>query len=329
MMRGSYGLPLVGVAVLGGLFFPATAFAEDAVVPTEGAAPVEETGGADGAECFPPCRSGYLCHLGRCVEACNPPCPEGERCDERGECVSKEDKPAVRPPDQVVRPDEPITTAEESELATPVEPEGGDHAGKDRPRPASLGLGIGAVLCTSKKGCNTADGDAGVSGALFGAYKVLPWLAVGAGASIAYLILDDPRDPTSLFFAASGQVTFLPMAMKARVVAPVLGLRVGYALGWDSWEDEHGVGTVSRLHGLLIEYMAGVDFRLSRVLVLGVHLTVSEPIYFTSCYEIEDDDTVDLETGTVGASAVSSCGTYDGKRNTFFISPELTLGFVF
>jgi hypothetical protein len=319
----------MGVGVVVGLSLPAPARAQDETVTTADAAPVEEAVVAGDAECFPPCRSGYLCHLGRCIEACNPPCPEGERCNESGECVSKGDTPAVKLPDPVVRPEEPVPTAVELELSTPVEPEEGDQAGQDRPRPVSLGLGIGAVLCTSKKGCNTADGDAGVSGALFGAYKVLPWLAVGAGASIAYLILDDPRDPTSLFVTASGQVTFLPLAMRARVVEPVLGLRVGYALGWDSWEDENGVGTVTKLHGLLLEYMAGVDFHLGRVAVLGVHFTVSEPLYFTSCYEIEADDTVDLTTGTVGAGAVSSCSTYEGKKNTFFMSPELILGFAF
>lgn len=31
--------------------------------------------------CSPPCRSGYVCHDGRCISACNPPCPLGYRCD--------------------------------------------------------------------------------------------------------------------------------------------------------------------------------------------------------------------------------------------------------
>lgn len=38
--------------------------------------------------CFPACRSGYLCHEGRCISACNPPCAAGETCTSAGECVS-------------------------------------------------------------------------------------------------------------------------------------------------------------------------------------------------------------------------------------------------
>ncbi len=38
--------------------------------------------------CVPPCRSGYVCVDGKCVELCNPPCPPGETCDNKGNCVS-------------------------------------------------------------------------------------------------------------------------------------------------------------------------------------------------------------------------------------------------
>lgn len=38
-------------------------------------------------ECVPSCRDGYLCMKGKCVEACNPPCPEGEHCVSGGQCV--------------------------------------------------------------------------------------------------------------------------------------------------------------------------------------------------------------------------------------------------
>lgn len=40
------------------------------------------------AECFPPCRTGYLCHEGECISRCNPACPEGQKCTDDGECVS-------------------------------------------------------------------------------------------------------------------------------------------------------------------------------------------------------------------------------------------------
>lgn len=38
-------------------------------------------------ECVPACRSGYVCHEGRCIDACNPACPVGQRCEAGGVCV--------------------------------------------------------------------------------------------------------------------------------------------------------------------------------------------------------------------------------------------------
>lgn len=46
--------------------------------------------------CFPPCRSGYLCHPDKleCVSACNPPCAASEVCSEGAECVPRDEAPA-------------------------------------------------------------------------------------------------------------------------------------------------------------------------------------------------------------------------------------------
>jgi hypothetical protein len=38
--------------------------------------------------CFPQCRSGYLCHEGQCLSACNPPCDAGQACTAAGECAA-------------------------------------------------------------------------------------------------------------------------------------------------------------------------------------------------------------------------------------------------
>ena len=39
-------------------------------------------------DCFPPCRSGFICYNGECISKCNPPCPQGQKCMGSGECVS-------------------------------------------------------------------------------------------------------------------------------------------------------------------------------------------------------------------------------------------------
>lgn len=47
-------------------------------------------------ECFPSCRTGYLCHQGQCVSRCNPPCGEGLVCLDSGECALGPTSPAPR-----------------------------------------------------------------------------------------------------------------------------------------------------------------------------------------------------------------------------------------
>ncbi len=38
-------------------------------------------------ECVPPCRTGFYCNDGACIERCNPPCPKGYTCNDSGECI--------------------------------------------------------------------------------------------------------------------------------------------------------------------------------------------------------------------------------------------------
>jgi hypothetical protein len=46
--------------------------------------------GQDTSSCFPPCRKGFICIHGHCIEQCNPPCPTGFRCAENGDCIPVE-----------------------------------------------------------------------------------------------------------------------------------------------------------------------------------------------------------------------------------------------
>lgn len=64
-----------------------------AQVPADEAAELEahsESTSDTDARCVPPCRSGYLCHEGQCISACNPPCAGGEGCTAAGRCVREQ-----------------------------------------------------------------------------------------------------------------------------------------------------------------------------------------------------------------------------------------------
>lgn len=47
------------------------------------------------AQCVPACRTGYICHEGECISACNPPCAEGQSCTAEGECVAPQEGPST------------------------------------------------------------------------------------------------------------------------------------------------------------------------------------------------------------------------------------------
>lgn len=64
---------------------------------------------AGDAACFPACRSGYLCHEGRCVSACNPLCGATEACTALGECVPA--APVALPSRSPFVDDQPTTAA--------------------------------------------------------------------------------------------------------------------------------------------------------------------------------------------------------------------------
>jgi hypothetical protein len=50
---------------------------------------VDTVGARAESECVPACRDGFMCHEGRCISACNPPCGAGETCTAAGQCVAQ------------------------------------------------------------------------------------------------------------------------------------------------------------------------------------------------------------------------------------------------
>lgn len=67
--------------------------------------------------CFPACREGYICHVDRCISACNPPCRRDERCISAGECTQVAPPPPPPPSRATVLP-VPDSTAEAAEPYT-------------------------------------------------------------------------------------------------------------------------------------------------------------------------------------------------------------------
>jgi hypothetical protein len=67
------------------------------------------------AECIPACRSGYVCHQGQCISACNPPCAAGEVCTGAGVCERTAAAPVAAAPvaaaPTVPAPAEPVPVA--------------------------------------------------------------------------------------------------------------------------------------------------------------------------------------------------------------------------
>jgi hypothetical protein len=61
---------------------------------------------APAAECFPPCREGFVCSAGQCVSLCNPPCAQGEMCVEGRRCEAAPPplEAAYEPPPPIQKP---------------------------------------------------------------------------------------------------------------------------------------------------------------------------------------------------------------------------------
>jgi len=210
---------------------------------------------AQAAECFPKCRSGYLCHEGVCITGCNPPCADKETCTPEGECMPKVTKPPRQP---------------------------------RAPNGITLGFTLGATLCATpdEHGCRTAGGDAGAYVSIRGGYQFFPWLIVDADASIIPLFLkNDPNAKVGLLFAGGLGARFVPLGRR-HAVDPVLGLHAGYFLSFVKNRDNASTEKTSA-HGFYLAYEAGVEFNLGPASSLGLKLDIFEPFWITTC------DTVD------------------------------------
>ncbi len=126
----------------------------------------------EATSCFPACRTGYLCHEGRCISKCNPVCPRGERCTDAGECEAADD----------------VDASARSEIAGPP---------RDESAPVADRLEIQAQIALMKTGA-TSRIWAGGAVALAG---VIAIPVAGYEASTNYFHM--PTDETNLIIALS------------------------------------------------------------------------------------------------------------------------------
>jgi hypothetical protein len=266
-------------------------------------------------ECFPTCRSGYVCHEGACISLCNPPCADDERCTPEGECAVKER--AVPPAPAAAIPPAPAPAPAPAAAPAPEEP--------PRDRGIAFGFSLGAATCVSGNAyaCNTSDGDAGLLLSLRGGYRLLPWLFAGVDVSLVPLFYKGVSG-ANLQLDTSLGARFYPLARRHRVDL-VLGLQVGYAMLYSGAETS---GTkYSMAHGVVVAYGVGVDFKLAEAFSLGLALDVFEPFWLASCTRFPAVE-YDIESGTGGTSERTTCSDYAGDYDQLFFGAGLSGSFL-
>jgi hypothetical protein len=263
-------------------------------------------------ECFPKCRSGYLCHEGACITGCNPACADDEKCTAEGECVAK------ATPTPVVTPVVPAPVHQ----APPPKPPYVHHK-------VAVGLSAGALLCVSDidTACNTRERDAGVYTSLRGGYLALPWLVVDLDVSFSPLFMKSSNIADSAFLLSAGLgARFLPLARRGKVDL-VLGLHVGYFLARTKNTDLSQSENTS-LHGVHLAYTAGLEFNLAPAFSLGVALDVFEPFWVATCDNIRFVPADPLVPGSQSQPSTTTCGKPTGDSHPIYFGVGLSGSFL-
>ena len=316
---------------------PYKTWAEDSASKPEATEKTEgkpdESKSDEGAKCFPKCRSGYLCHEGKCISMCNPPCGSDEKCTLEGECVPKS---AQAPPAAVAPVSPPITSSQPDIVIVEEEEVVVEEEDPYVPKGIFVSLGFETSECASSGGCKTTpDGDFGLGGHALVGYGILPWLVLEVGYTFTGQILKsanpDVFDLSGRFNAIRLGARFFPLG-RQNVVEPVLGVHLGYFIWSTSWDNEDGLGTKSTNHGISLDYSLGLDFKLADRFSLGIVVTVYEPFFFTTCVDIDGGPTGTVDPTTnlkVVADSFSSCAKFSGKHDSFFFNTGIHAMMIF
>lgn len=181
-------------------------------------------------ECFPSCRSGFICSLGECISRCNPPCGPGQQCLDSGECAlpplapqPATVSPPAAPPEYTPWPQSPSPSPSQLQqpYAAPLQERPTTRAGLR----VSAGWAVGAGIY----GIVTMVATATLIGITLGLYDSgLPSTIAGATATIFFAVSNPIIAAGGGSARRSGQVSGL---LGARIVGWILyGLSLATAV---------------------------------------------------------------------------------------------------
>jgi hypothetical protein len=238
------------------------------------------------AECFPSCRTGFLCHEGECISRCNPPCSQDERCTADGECELRQPAPTVSARASSPEPTPPA----------PVEP--------DRFNREGLQLQVEGGGSFWHKGSFAREmplGHGGQIGAAIG-WRINGWVALDLSFKAAILSEDgyadhdddNPEgDGASSFWTSAPQLGIRAYPLGARqLIDIVLGFRVGYVRAiqryeWIEGPDQEPVRFEAMLRGVSFVETLGLDLHLNHWLTMGIAFTVFSPYWTQYCNDYD------------------------------------------
>jgi hypothetical protein len=242
-----------------------------------------------GGECFPQCRSAFLCHKSVCISRCNPPCPEQQRCTVEGECTGDgpvlttlpTEEPVTQHPDMHVSPrGEDTETYRGSEKDTPrfnktgltftfgMGPSLGFYFDEDVDNPSEM---VGLTLM----------GELGA--------RILPRLSVECTISYTPTVIypDENGETDSQYGIEIGAGVSTHVFGGNYRADLVLGLHFGYAHSKYIYDGEFRFE--NSLHGLYLSYSAGLLIHVARPLSLVVGASFIEPFWITRKWGFDDN----------------------------------------
>lgn len=228
--------------------------------------------------CVPNCRDGFVCHAGRCLSACNPPCPPEQRCTTDGQCVA--------PAAQSLVPAQAPPRYDSSQLYDrETQPQMSAPSRQTRPhRGLVMGAGLDLLLGGSGTGAISVDGssesdtfdyDLDTSFGLHGTFGYRFGVVSLAGRLRWFTSqLDEAPDDADRFvhFDLGPEVTFHIGLGRAKRVEILLPLSLAYSI-------QIAPGSGSDGSGLAASFAPGVLFWVGTHVGIYANLGIDLHIY--------------------------------------------------